>query len=437
LFFAGRTAEGETLAREAVEVLEQLPSGHELAMAYANLSQRRMVVEDRDAAIRWGNRALELAQALSDVEAQVYALTNIGATELQAGSEDGREKLETALAIAQRHGLEEYAGRAFVQLAYCSLRRCRFELAAGFVEAGLAYCAERGLDTWRLYLLASRARLEVGRGRWDEATDAVALVLQDPRSAPVARGWALGVLALVRARRGDGEVSGPLAEAHALVQSTGELMQIAPVAAARAEVAWLSGAPETIERDTAAALSMALERRVIWVVGELAYWRRLGGVREQIPADLTAEPYRLALAGRWERAAARWRELGCPYEAALALAESDSQGAMRDAIEQLQALGARPAAAIVARRLRERGVRGVPRGPRARTREHPAGLTAREAEVLALLGEGLRNAQIAERLVVSEKTVDHHVSAILRKLDVHTRGEAAAEALRRGLQSPT
>ncbi|MGA8721311.1 MAG: helix-turn-helix transcriptional regulator, partial [Solirubrobacteraceae bacterium] len=125
-----------------------------------------------------------------------------------------------------------------------------------------------------------------------------------------------------------------------------------------------------------------------------------------------------------------------PYEAALALADADAEEPLRRAYDELQVLGARPAAAIVARKLRERGVRGVPRGPRPRTRANPGGLTARELEVLALLAKGLRNAAIAAELVVSEKTVDHHVSAILRKLEVRTRGEAAAEAARLGLDSP-
>jgi DNA-binding NarL/FixJ family response regulator len=110
----------------------------------------------------------------------------------------------------------------------------------------------------------------------------------------------------------------------------------------------------------------------------------------------------------------------------------DEEVPLRRAHAELHAMDAGPAATIVARRLRQRGARGVPRGPRPRTRDNPAGLAARELEVLALSADGLRNAQIAERPVVSANTVDHHVSAILRKLAVHTRGEASAEAVRLG-----
>jgi DNA-binding CsgD family transcriptional regulator len=311
-----------------------------------------------------------------------------------------------------------------------------FALAGGYLEPGLEYCSERGLDTWRLYLLACRARLELELGRWDEAGDSAASVLRDPRSAPVARGWALAALGLLRARRGDAEASAPIEEAQTLVRSTGELMQIVPVAAARAELAWLTGDHAAVGQVTNAALTLARDRRARWDVGELAYWRWQAGLCDELPAGLVAEPYQRSIAGDWARAAELWRKIGCPYEAALALAESDDHPAVRQAIDQLQQLGARPAAAIVARRLREQGVRGLPRGPRPATRENPAGLTARELEVLALLAEGLRNAEIAHRLVLSEKTVDHHVSAILRKLDVRTRGEASAEAAQLGLLRP-
>lgn len=137
-------------------------------------------------------------------------------------------------------------------------------------------------------------------------------------------------------------------------------------------------------------------------------------------------------AGDWRRSEPLWRELGCPYEAALALADADAEGPLRQALAELTGLGAKPAAEIVAHRLRERGI-SVPRGPRAGTRHNPAGLTAREIDVLRLLCVGLRNKDIADRLFLSGKTVDHHVSAILRKLEVRTRGEAAVAATRLGI----
>ena len=202
------------------------------------------------------------------------------------------------------------------------------------------------------------------------------------------------------------------------------------MAVARAEAAWLEGDRRGVEQATESALALARTRRSPWVVAELAAWRRRAGIVDELSADETAGPHALEVAGEWPQAAARWQQLGCPYEAALALAETNDRRAQRTAVGALQALGAKPAEAIVARRLRDRGVRDLPRGPRARTRSNPAGLTARELEVLALLAEGLRNADIAARLVVSAKTVDHHVSAILRKLDVRTRSEAVAAAWR-------
>lgn len=433
LFFAGRAAEGEPVVLEAIEVLERLPAGHELAMAYGNLSQRRMVVADVAEAVAWGERTLELARDLDDTEAEVYARTNIGAAEFRRDPDEGWLELERTLGLAQRHGLEEHAGRIFALLVMFPLRYRRYDLAGRHLDAGLEYCTERGLDTWRLYLLGCRARLELDAGRWDDAADSAALVLRDPRCVHLARGWALGVRGLVRARRGDAEAYGPLEEAYALVKPTQEVDRIPRAAAALAEAAWLTGDRAAVEQVTDEALVLALGRRDAWAIGELAQWRWRAGFRDELPELGVANPYGLSIAGEWKRSAEMWEETGCPYEAALARADSDKPEPLREALDRLRSLGAQPAAAIVARRLRELGERRVPRGPRPRTRENPAGLTPRELEVLELLAEGLRNAEIAQRLVVAQKTVDHHVSAILRKLDVRTRGEAGAAAVRLGL----
>jgi DNA-binding CsgD family transcriptional regulator len=236
----------------------------------------------------------------------------------------------------------------------------------------------------------------------------------------------------VRSRRGDPGHDALLEEAWLLAEPTGELPRLGPVAAARAEAAWLAGDRDAVAAATEQALPLAIERGHGLLAGELASWRRRAGLDWSLPASADG-PYALELAGQCERAADRWADLSSPYEAALALGQTHEVETLSRSLAALQELEAAPAAAIVARRLRERGARGVRRGPRPATRQNPAGLTARELEVLGLLADGLRNSDIASRLVLSERTVGHHVSAILRKLAVRTRAQASAEAARLGI----
>ena len=171
----------------------------------------------------------------------------------------------------------------------------------------------------------------------------------------------------------------------------------------------------------------------IWRTSSAVWCQRgLGGERPRNPAGA----YALELTGQPQAASKLWADAGCPYEAALALAEANEEGLLRHALEELQRLEARPAAAIVARRLREQGVPCFPRGPRPSTCQNQYGLTARELEVLSLVNEGLQNSEIAERLVVSVRTVEHHVEAVLRKLGARTRGDARTLATSLGIEVP-
>jgi DNA-binding CsgD family transcriptional regulator len=437
-WFGGRNAEAERAGRAALELLEGLEPGPELAMAYSNLAQLRMLADDTDAAVAWGGRAIELAERLGRGDILVHALTNVGTAEALAGRDAGRAKLERSLALAQAENLEEHVARAYTNLASAAVEDRQYADADRWLAEGIRYCTERDLDTWRLAMLADQAQADFEQGRWTEATRTDEIVLRDPRTSPVSRIDALAVLGRVRARRGDPGVWPLLDEALALATGTGEAQRLGPTAAARAEAAFLEGDPGRALYVVEDALEVALlpgRWCRPWLLDELAYWRwRAGGSGR--PPEGAALPFALQMAGDWEAAAERWRALGCPYEAATALADSDQEAPLRTALAEFERLGARPAAALAGRRLRELGVRGLARGPRPATRANPANLTARELEVLTLVAQGLRNADIARRLFISAKTVDHHVSAILGKLGVRSRREAAAAAARLGIGNP-
>jgi DNA-binding CsgD family transcriptional regulator len=391
-----------------------------------------MNADDLDGAVEWATRAIELATGLGDERIVCRQLGFIGTTELLHGFAEGMEKLEESLERGRRLGSERLVIGPLIYLGWAAGRQHMHTEAHVAVDAGLELVGERGYTLWRLYLLAYRARIELQMGLWDEAADSAGLVLRERWISTLPRTIALTVLGLIRARRGDPGSWPLLDEAWRLAEGTDEPERIAPVAVARAEAAWLEGRNDAALEATESALELALRRRVPRFVGELAVWRRRAGSEEMAPAG-AGDPYTLELAGNSLQAAERWRELGCPYEAALALADTRDEEALRAALVQLQELGAQPAAAILARRLRALGARDVRTGPRRATRENPANLTPREVDVLSLVAQGLHNAEIAERLVLSSRTVDHHVSAILRKLGVADRRQATAEAVAFGL----
>jgi DNA-binding CsgD family transcriptional regulator/tetratricopeptide (TPR) repeat protein len=427
LWCPGRTTESEARAREAVALLETLPPGRELGLAYHTLAFKCGARSAPEEAVVWARRALEIGESLDDPEITAIALRTIGEFEPGSG-----ELVEAALELALSANLPDEVGETFLALAFSAFYRHDLPATSRYVDDGLAFCSERGLELYRVYLLAHRARLELMLGRWSEAADYAGSVLRIPRTSTTPRIIALAVLAVVRARRGDPGPQVLLDEAWALAKPTGELLRIGPVAAAQAETAWLAGDTAAVTSATEETLELALERGVPGIVGELACWRLRVGIAPK-PRWPASEPWSLELAGRPAEAAAYWSERGAPYEAAIALAQSDDDPSLRHAHDALRELGVPAATAMVARRLRERGVRGLSRGPRQSTRGNRAQVTARELDVLRLVADGLRNAEIAERLFLSPRTVDYHVSSLIRKLGARTRGEAVAAAHRLNL----
>ena len=222
-----------------------------------------------------------------------------------------------------------------------------------------------------------------------------------------------------RRRRGGRRAAGPVPAAPGA-----DVVVVGSWTIATVEAAWLAGQPESALDAVRTATALARSRGQWVVLAELARCCGRAGLPAEPPVEAPG-PWRPGLAGNWAAAAEAWAAHGDRYEQALELASSSEPEHMVRAVDVLDAVDATAAARLVRTRLRRLGVRAVPRGPAPTTRANPWGLTARQVEVLRLLGDGLTNAQIAERLVLSIRTVDHHVSAVLQKLEVSTRREAA------------
>jgi DNA-binding SARP family transcriptional activator/tetratricopeptide (TPR) repeat protein len=353
-WYAGQGGEAETYAAEAVEVLEGLPPGRELAYAYSNVSQVRMLAQRNAEAIEWGERAIALAESVGDPEVLCHALNNVGTALLYSERPDeGRPLLERSLEIAKGADLDHHATRAYANLTSGFILLRRYGEADALFGPALAYSEVRDLDAIRPYLEAWRATSHMDQGRWDIAVS-VARPTVSPQIAPVSRVVGFTVLGLVAARRGNADPWRHLDEALALAEPTGELQRLGPVALARAEAAWLEGDLAREVPLLGRVFPLADERGTSWTLGEVAFWLHRAGVLAEPPLRAAA-PFALQMRGQWAEAAERWHEIGCPYERAMALGETDDVESLRTAAGILGRLGAAPAAARVAERLRSLG----------------------------------------------------------------------------------
>jgi DNA-binding CsgD family transcriptional regulator/tetratricopeptide (TPR) repeat protein len=434
-WWLGQPVEAERTGLAAVAILEEIEGSRELPMAYSNLAQLAMLAQDAVPAEAWATKAIDSARRLGDHETLAHALNNLGSTRARIGDLGGLSLVEESLQVALDHGLDDHAGRAYSNLIWSLLDYRRLDEASRLLDEGLEYTGKRELDGSVYYMTAERAKLRLVQGDWLEAENDVQWVLTRPELPGIPQIPALAVGALLSVRRGDDDSSARLDAAWKMAEPTAELQRMGPIAVARAEAAWLSSDMPAIVEAARSSYELAVRAAQPWVLDELAFWMWRGGAYPNLRLEADT-PYLIQMDGRWEEAAAAWEEIGCPYEQAAALFDGDEAEPLLASLHIFDRLGAVPAARLVRRRLQELGIKSVPRGPRAETRTNPAGLTHRQLEVLELLGEGLTNAEIAERLFVSPKTVDHHVSAVLMKLEVTSRRQAAAAAIELGVTGP-
>jgi DNA-binding CsgD family transcriptional regulator/tetratricopeptide (TPR) repeat protein len=427
-WMAGNRANAEQASREAIRVLEQAGDGRLLALALSNESQLCVLAYRFAESIEYGERAVALAREVGDAAITSHALTNIGLSQWMLGDPAGQPILnDEALRVALAAGDVEDACRAYVNLAWNLLDWFRLDEAERYLTAAMQLAEESEFFGILSYMQVARARLDFARGSWDEAVRVAEATVDAflPARCP-----ALIVLGWVQVRRGQPRAAQLLSSAWKLAVQIDELQRLGPAAVARAEEAWLRGDHAQVRAIATPVYQEARRLGDRVHQAALGYWLAKAGQPAETASD---HPYALQAAGRWREAATAWKAAGCPYEHAAALAESPEPDDLLTALGILDELGAAPLATLVRGRLRALGTTRIPRGPRGETRINPAGLTARQIDVLGLLGKGYTNAQIANQLVVSVRTVDSHVAAVLAKLGAASRREAAARAAELGV----
>jgi DNA-binding CsgD family transcriptional regulator len=418
------------MANEAASVLESV-GGEDLAFAYSTISQLAMLAAEEERAIWYGEKALAVAgEGPSRVRA--HALNNMGSARMLAHYPDGLEDVEASYDMAAQLGHSHDQVRAAVNIAWAALYVRDLPVAEKWAARSLDLSIQREMPAFGSYALSTMALIDEMRGRWAEAEAKSCEVIEDPAGYDTASLVSTTLLGRLKARRGEPGAKRRLLTGWERALRADEIQRTGPAAIALAEYSWIGGnLDSTLFPKFREVLADCIERDSPWIGGELAFWLYLIGEVDHLP-EIAPEPYQLSVAGDWEAAAAFWQERGIPFDRAVALSLG-SNTARIEALAIFDELGAVPVAARVRSELVEGGVGGVPRGPNRATRENAFGLTPRQMDVLGHLAKGLTNAEIADLLFVSTRTVDHHVSAILDKIGASSRAEAVTAAYDAGI----
>ncbi|MFC4784342.1 AAA family ATPase [Nocardioides sp. MAHUQ-72] len=355
------------------------------------------------------------------------------ASDLARGDLDGRVGLVEMIEAARRLGLDELASTGYSNLANLDVEQRRLRAAEHVLEESLQFARDRDIPICMYWQTGVRSRLHLAQGRWSAALEDSTWVLEGS-DMPLAGLWPHIVRGLLELRRG-GTVGEHLDDAWRLADQLDEPLRRLPVLSALAEQVWLTGTHDTRVTDDAVAAvrDLAGTPGSMWGVGDLAVWLTRLGLLPEPPLHAVAEPFRLALSGRYDDAAAWWHRAGAVFDEAMAWADSLDPGHRVRAIERLDLLDAVAVADRHRLALRREGVTQVPQRPRVSTRANPAGLTNRQLDVAKLVARGFTNAEIAGRLYISPKTADHHVSAVLAKLGLPHRRAVVVQADELGL----
>ncbi len=429
-WYDGNRKKAEDYGARAIEVLSGQPSSRAKAMALSNMSQLKMLSNELVECIFWGEQAIAMAQELADEEILCHALNNVGTAlfDDELSRQKGAALLQQSLGIALKNSYHEHAARAYTNIASTGVNSKNYAVALSVLEEGIHYCEERDLNSWTTYMLSYKARLHLETGQWNEAFAIAVSLIKYEGQATIVKIGATTIIGIIKMRRGEADGLPYLLEAKTKAFETMELQRIIPALAAMLELEWITGKELIDKAEIERAITMTKQMGRAVENSEFAFWL-LKARNQAVPLPGLYEGYQVQNKYAAQKAAAIWEQLGCPYEHALTLFEAGETEKLK-ALVMMQNMGAVAVYNKLKQQMRSSGIKGIPRGVRKTTQANKASLTGREIEVIKLLKEGMQNKEIASRLFISAKTVDHHISAILFKLDVNSRVKAVHEAAR-------
>jgi DNA-binding CsgD family transcriptional regulator/tetratricopeptide (TPR) repeat protein len=424
---AGQRHKAEQSAQRAVDVLGADPDGVALARALEVNAYLAMMAGHVTAVPALVDRTLEAGGSDIDERILIRSLNHRGIVANISNYPNGRASLDEARDRSEAAGQWYEECRALFNHAWAAAEFRDIPIASEYAQRAIDSAVRHELEGLEGYALAMFARVLELEGEWDKAGALARDLLT--RSA-ITQMVALPILGAIEARRGRDDARVLLDRAWDLASTADEFQRLAPAATALAEHAWISGSSDLPVVDIKRVMEAGLNSGFRWSTGAIAFWLWKLGELTHAPVGI-ADPYRLIIEAEPRAAAEMWSAIGCPFERAIALAHGD-QTAQLDALDSFETLGATAVANKLKKAMRDRGL-SVPRGKSRETKAHPAGLTTRQHEVLELLAEGLSNTEISDRLFVSPRTIENHVSAVLSKLDSATRTEAVSRARVQGL----
>ncbi len=403
--------------------------GPELAMARSTIAQLEMLDYNMKAVPEHCEAAIAIAEEFDRPDIVAHAKNNLGMSLTHIDPAKARTLLSESLQISLELKRSDDVARAYTNRTYLEMALMDFPAALASARAGYAFCGAHEQGGFKAYIGGTLAWILISQGHWNEADTYLPRSFDrffqtTNRSQTFPEACAKLTLAM---RRGDEPDYAAASYLDEFIADMDELQRLSSYAELKGERAWLGQG----DRGAAIALLETVVSRAENTPETVPYsvlWlHKLGGRTGNAVPDRVELPVRLAIAGKWQDAAKAWGDAGMRYYEALALAEGDADARDRS-VSLLRDMGATAVLQRLVDLWGERGLEASHEEPRKRRAKHPSGLTRRQLDVLSALNDGLSNAEIAEKLFISAKTVDHHVSAILAQLDVNSRGEAAAVA---------